>query len=779
MFEAYKIGVRIAVADGTRGNILKIAAQFAKAQAEASSFLKVLREVNEELSRKTSWASSAAQDFRNARREAEGYARAARSARGATSGAGGGASPASISASNMVMAAALGRMQQEDQIRFRGYPNQALPGSASARLGAPPVRLLGAPSGALLSMAGGRGGGSIVPPSPSTAGGFPYRGGGAVRAAGWPFGFGGGRGNGGGGSNGGGFNYNAFGRMMGGAMLARGGEVELGMLQAPIDEAARYQSAVARFQLFGLGDRLNADAIKFARSMKIVGTSMTDAVNYMAEAQGVFRESGLQGSEALRGAKLAAPMLAKIAFATSGLDEESQSRLHTQSLAMLRFIEMRGGLNSPAAFNGIAEAGWKAIRSSGGNVNWEQLRQFMARGGVAAQGLSNKALFGELEPVIGELKGSTAGNAWMTSYNRLVGGVRLPNQVAHLLADNGIWDASRIVWNSQGGIKRFNGNPLRDMQTFSSDPVAFYEKNILPMYQRMHLDSTEDRARENTLIFGRTGGMLFSLIDRQMENIKHSVEAQNKTLGIDASVNVAKGTYQGQLLNYHKQMQNLQIALGTQILPMLIRGLQWLNPHLAQAAAWIGRHSTLTKGLLVLFAGIGTLAMVSGAVVSVGGAFTLISGAITAGGGLAAGLAGVSTGLTALAPAMAAVVAAMLAWKAGSAAGKYISDHYVSGTKFGDWLGSAEAHTLAFFGNKDAKEAIANNAKWKAHLASNYTGNAGHAIQVHSKVYLDKREVGRAVTQHQTREAMRPQTGMSSFDGSMMPGPIGFVGGNG
>ncbi|HUB90946.1 MAG TPA: hypothetical protein VMA74_14570, partial [Dyella sp.] len=380
MFEAYKIGVRIAVTDATRGNVLKIAAQFAKAQAEASAFLKTLRAVNDELSRKTSWASSAAQDFRNARREAEGYARAARSARGATGGSSWTASASSATVANMAVVASLNRMQQQDMLRFRGYPNAALPFESAKRLGSPPMRLLGGSAGSALSMAGGAGSGGVAPPGASGTTGFPNGGTGMPAAAGWPWGRGGGgRGSGG---NGGGFNYGAFGRMMGGAMLARAGEVELGMLKGPIDEATRYQSAVARFKLFGLGDKLNAEAIKFANSMNIVGTSMTDAVNFMTEAQGVFRESGLQGPAALAGSKLAAPMLAKIAFATSGLDEESQAKIHTQSLAMLRFIEMRGGLSSAKKFNQIANEGWKAIRSSGGNVAWEQLRQFMATGSV-------------------------------------------------------------------------------------------------------------------------------------------------------------------------------------------------------------------------------------------------------------------------------------------------------------------------------------------------------------------------------------------------------------
>ncbi|MFC7775588.1 hypothetical protein ACFQW4_00755 [Pantoea sp. GCM10028869] len=51
-------------------------------------------------------------------------------------------------------------------------------------------------------------------------------------------------------------------------------------------------------------------------------------------------------------------------------------------------------------------------------------------------------------------------------------------------------------------------------------------------------------------------------------------------------------------------------------------------------------------------------------------------------------------------------------------------------------------------------------------------------VQVHSRVYLDKKAVGEAVTQHQVREATRAPTGISRFDPSMLlthPGQVSNV----
>jgi len=82
----------------------------------------------------------------------------------------------------------------------------------------------------------------------------------------------------------------------------------------------------------------------------------------------------------------------------------------------------------------------------------------MAKAGTSAFNLSNKALFAELEPIIGELKGSSAGDALMTSYNRLNGIVKLPNQVTHDLMKMGVY---RRPYSIEVAIVANNASPLK------------------------------------------------------------------------------------------------------------------------------------------------------------------------------------------------------------------------------------------------------------------------------------------------------------------------------
>lgn len=415
-----------------------------------------------------------------------------------------------------------------------------------------------------------------------------------------------------GGWGGGGSGHGGNGRPPGGGSFSEGmtnmatGYFGFRLLKGFVDEAARYQTMTEKFRQFGMGQAATEEALRFAETTRVRGSSATDMLKYLVEAQGVFSESGRTSvEEQLRAAKLAAPVLARINFASRGLDEHQREASTAKQMDMLRFTETAGGLKSPERFNELMDAAFRAIQSSGGNVDFTQYRQFMAKAGTSAFNLSNKALFAELEPIIGELKGSAAGDALMTAYNRLNGIIKLPNQVTHDLMAMGIWDASKIELNSLGGVKRFRGNPLIDAQLFSQSPVEYYENVILPLYRRHHY-TEEQKQRENALIFGRTGGKMFSLIDKQLETIHHRIDAYGIARGLNDAYVAVGVTYNGKAIDFHKKWQNLQRVMGKDggLLDTFTQGLDTLTHSLQQMADIAHRHPEMAK-----FAGQAALAV--------------------------------------------------------------------------------------------------------------------------------------------------------------------------
>lgn len=443
------------------------------------------------------------------------------------------------------------------------------------------------------------------------------------------------------------------------------------MLSGFVDEAARYQTMTEKFRQFGMSPAATQEAQQFAETTRIRGSSTTDLLKYMVEAQGVFSDSGMKSlDEQLRAAKLAAPVLARMNFASRGLDEHQREATFAKQMDMLRFTETAGGLKSPERFNALMDAAFRAIQSSGGNVDFTQYRQFMAKAGTSAFNLSNKALFAQLEPIIGELKGSSAGEALMTAYNRLNGIVMLPSQVSHDLLKMGIWDASRVELNNLGGVKRLYGNPLINSQLFSQSPVDFYEKMILPIYQKHHY-TDEQKQRENALIFGRTGGKMFSLIDKQLETIHRRIDAYAIARGLDDAYGAVGSTYNGKKIDFRKKWQSLQLVMGRDggLLDTFTKGLDGLTHSLERMTEIAHKHPEMAKfagqtalaitGLATVSGGIWVLKHAAGALLSPlklagWGIDTLIGKSATT------GLTGLTAALTGLPALIAAATLAAL-----------------------------------------------------------------------------------------------------------------------
>lgn len=603
----------------------------------------------------------------------------------------------------------------------------------------------------------------------------------------------------------------------GGAMTALGAG-GLALFKAPLEEARKYETEIARFKLFGLGDQALKEADKFARGMKVVGTTYRDSLRYFNEAQGIFRESGYSSVEKqLEGAKLAAPVLAKIQYATQGLSETLKQSTHSASLEMMRFVEMSGGLNSPARFNELADSGFKSIMSSGGNVDWSQYRQFMARGGVAAQNLDGLALFAKLEPIIGEMKGSTAGFALRTAYNRLNGIIKIPNQVAHELIAGGVWDQSKVIFNSQGGVKAFKGNPLINSEMFSHDPITFYEKVMKPLYQNAGVTTPSQIARQNAMYFGSTGGAFFTLIDKQLATIHKSVDAFGKAQGIDAAVDTVKGTLGGKEVDLHAKWTNLLQRLGETVLPLAVRALERLIPMVENLTGWIDKNHAKVKvlagGFVLLsgalaFAGIVTMATgaIRGLTLAIGGLTRAAGGGAMLGGAGAAagmsrlgrmgmgGLAGLKVGgLFALATgALDAyqvsqddsldrkgkqrAYGGVAGGVAGGVGGAYIGGAIgaafggigaipgaLIGGAIGNWLGGKGGTAAVALAQGDDKPA------GSPFIAQKQV----ETVQVHSELKIDGRTLAEQVSTHQARALNRP-LGSGMYDLGLGLPPVGM-----
>lgn len=356
----------------------------------------------------------------------------------------------------------------------------------------------------------------------------------------------------------------------------------LGIADQAAEVGGNFQSLSYRLRALGINEALVKDLEAYAKGMDIAGSSARDNMRFIVEAQGAFRESGSHSpSEQVAAAKLMAPLMARLNVSMTALGQELTPELERD---LLRVVDMQGGLTNPKRAAELTDGLFRALISSGGNVNASNYQGFLARAGTAGMSLSKQALFADFEPLIAELH-DTAGVGLMTAYSRANGMVK--NQAAmREMIRLGAWDQGKIIFNKVDGIKAFrNGeNPLRSdlATTLQSSPVDFY----IQMRRRYADAGVKDIQRENMLLFGNTGGKLFNLIEKQLETLMKSRAAYSQTLGIGETHQMVIGGLLGEKEKYQASLDNFNLSLAesggilstfTYLLGKASSVLSWLN----------------------------------------------------------------------------------------------------------------------------------------------------------------------------------------------------------
>lgn len=417
-----------------------------------------------------------------------------------------------------------------------------------------------------------------------------------------------------------------------GGVLAGVGVGALVMAERLGRAAAQYETTWARLRQMGVGEAQISEARKWVESTKIIGTSIQERARLFAEAQGAFRESGMSGSAALDAAKTMTPVLANYVTARKVLGKETSEQ---DELNLNKIVEQMGGLNSSKRAAEIADAVFRASMSSGGMVDARQLRLFKTYAMTASAGLSDRMLFGGLEPIIGEMGGSTAGTGFQTAFNRLNGIMSLaPHLLVQEATKLGIWDSDKVEL-TRGGAARFNkGDPLNaQMKDLMSHDLPGFAAAMLGKYHAAGITQDADVARENEILFGRTGARFFNLLMKQLPVVQRSLESYDKSRGINQTVGDNANSPAMRIQQFNKALEDLKLQIGEGVLPVLTPMIRSLTSFMQVLTEYPGLIKAMTIGFVGLSAAMtfgGTLMLLRAGFGGLGVAFTVLRSVVPA-----------------------------------------------------------------------------------------------------------------------------------------------------
>ena len=540
----------------------------------------------------------------------------------------------------------------------------------------------------------------------------------------------------------------------GGAILGGIGYAGLRALGKTIDAAKEYQQALAQFKSLNLGDAINSQADKFARGSSVIGASATDLIRTTRDLTTVLGDFGL--------AKQIAPGFAQLKFANQavygghGMDfSENQLR------SLEKIIEMKGGFKSAPDF--LAQAGMmqQVIAGTGGMVKPSDYLAFIKTAGVAGRLLDNKAFYYGMEPLIQEMGGNRVGTGLMSAYNNLAQGrstVRASTELMKL----GLLDPSMVEYTKIGTIKQVRPGALKDTAGFGSNPYEWMQQTLLPAMRAKGITSEGGVLQELGVLFGnRTASSLFSLMFLQQEKIAKNMKMSQNAMGTDALVKLARSSPQGAEMALGKSWENLKIAAGNALIPIIIPAMNKLAEAIRIFGEWVYRHPRMFDTLIYGFAGLSAALLFSGSVLALRAAFLgfniLMPGLVTAMGMLVPSLStmgvlatslGVSLGACAAAAAVLIAALAPLAYHQ-----KIASKIDKAAPGIGDFLFKATTPS-----------------EW---FSASSSGNQGNII---INNHIDPEKNTQSVVNRMTGRMNGPATSTSGFDGRQsftQPGSAG------
>lgn len=394
------------------------------------------------------------------------------------------------------------------------------------------------------------------------------------------------------------------------AMAGAGATATGAVLGAPVvkglNEAKHYQTEVGRVNALGLGDKVSAEAVAFARNMKTYGTSQLDNLQLMRDGMSAFAD--------VHHAEMVAPTLAKMKFANHAFFGEAEGADNERKfMDMLKVIELRGGLESKEKFEAQANIVQQVITATGGRVGPNEWLNMIKTGGIAAKGLKDDAFYYQMEPLVQEMSGNRVGTSLMSAYQNLYQG-RTTKRSARKLDEFGlIGDKSKVTPDKAGQIAFLDPGALLGSELFRENQFEWMEKILLPQLAKKGITEKKQVLDAIGSIFSnRTASNLYSQMYLQRVQIHKNEKLNRGAADIGRLEKLGRDSAAGKELEAQSKLANLKLTMGEKILPLYAQGLELAIAAVQRLNGFMERNPTVAKIMITAFAVLAGLMLVLG-----------------------------------------------------------------------------------------------------------------------------------------------------------------------
>lgn len=534
-----------------------------------------------------------------------------------------------------------------------------------------------------------------------------------------------------------------------GYQMRRAGETGFFGIERGYESAKDYESALSQFKSLQLGDAVNKDADRFARGSKIIGSSATDLIMSVKEMHTVLANYDE--------AKMLAPLVAQMEYANAAVGGKGSSRFDERQRQMLgKVMEYRGGFAGTDAMWTQGNYMQRVMSGTGFMVLPSDYRNVLARGGIAAQQMSDEAFYYKNEPMVQMMGGQAVGVGLNTAYSRMIfgSGAGGPGGKAYieLLDKLGLVKPDHIEHNKlTGKITKVKADFLKDSALYKKDEYEFLESVLVPALRGAGYD---EAGIETAIaqIYGNTGGKVMNQYHRQFAQgkIQSKVAIDANAMDAAALIKLAQSSPAGAEKAARASWENLKTETGEAVLPVIVPGLLKLASAMRELGGWIRQHPIKFDYIIAGVAGLAAVLAGTGVALTLAAAISGIGAVIGIAGG--AGALGALIAFGAVVGGIAATIGKSNLAKVGS---------------FTDAVGASKFNPLNW---------AQSWGEWATHGLRRDGATMGNVVpssrpqQTTIRIDVkDKYGLARVVSEVQEGQGRKPLSSPSSFDGRLHP----------
>ncbi|WP_153075772.1 phage tail tape measure protein [Paraburkholderia bonniea] len=397
----------------------------------------------------------------------------------------------------------------------------------------------------------------------------------------------------------------AGGMAVGGYAARSAGMHVLGDMRETLDESKKVEIEAMKIRALGLGDHAAKDSEKYARAMKVYGTSTSDNILLMRDSLTIFADE--------HHAKMVMPTLTKMKFANDAMFGSEDGHANEEKfMNMLKVIELRGGTKDEATFKSEANMVQKVLTATGGRVGGDEWRNFIQTGGVAAKQMRKDAFFYQMEPLIQEMGGHAVGTGLMSAYNNIYQG-KTTVKAARTLVGLDLIKKDGVEYNKMGQVNHFKTGALAGSDLLKASPLEWMEKVLLPKLQANGI-TDQDKIKDTiaTIFTNRTAANLFTTMYMQRDQIHKNEKLNAGADGIEELNEKAKQTTQGRELAALAKIRDLKLEIGEKISPLYNAVLEKTAAAIDRINGFMKEHQTAARFILVTVSALMGLLVVVG-----------------------------------------------------------------------------------------------------------------------------------------------------------------------